>query len=209
MTTKNLITTNEVDKKYNKYNNRNSCSICYDDNNDDNWMKDIVSSMACPQNKRKTNQPVALVLALHVQQHWWCGLLWHCAPKKQSTCRHWRPPLMLCPLPAAPKKLINLWWWWFGLFPAALVTLPPLMAHPQKTTCGVCGLLWCCTPKKQLTCSVGGSVSVMGVVYWFCISSSIGSIAFFNAVSPQKQSVCMVTGLWHHVPPQKPVALVI
>jgi len=62
MTTKNLITTNEVDKKYNKYNNRNSCSICYDDNNDDNWMKDIVSSMACPQNKIKTSQPVALVL---------------------------------------------------------------------------------------------------------------------------------------------------
>jgi len=38
-------------------------------------------------------------------------------------------------------------------------------------------------PKKQLTCGVGGSVSVMGVVYWFCISSRIGDIAFFNAVS--------------------------
>jgi len=47
-----------------KYNKRNSHSIYYDNNNDNNWIEDIATLMTCPQNKGKTNLPVALVAFL-------------------------------------------------------------------------------------------------------------------------------------------------
>jgi len=137
-------------------------------------------------------------LALPVKWHWWHGLLQCCAPKN-NPMQHWWPPLMLCP-PGPPQKVNQPAAVVVGLFPMALVMLPPLTLHPHKTTCGVCGLLWCHIPKQKISpwhwwqcfCDGGGILGPHFQQHWWHY--------LLWCCTPQKQSTCKATGLWCLIP---------
>jgi len=106
----------KVDKKNERYSKRNSRSIYYDDYNDDNWMKGIAPSTACPQNREQNNHGIGGFFGN-------CGILSPCVfsgigdvasfdavsppPKKTINLRHWWPPSALCPSPSPPSPPVD------------------------------------------------------------------------------------------------------
>jgi len=140
----------KVDKKNERYSKRNSRSIYYDDYNDDNWMKGIAPSTACPQNREQNNHGIGGFFGN-------CGILSPCVfsgigdvasfdavsppPKKQSTCgiggllrrcaprhRPHHPRLTPTPRPTLKKSLSTTVW----LVSSGVGELLPLTPQPQE-----------------------------------------------------------------------------
>jgi len=136
----------KVDKKNERYSKRNSQSIYYNDNNDDNWMKDIAPLTACPQNREKNNHGIGGFIGNGgiFSPCMFSGIgnveSFNAMPPKKSTCG-------VAGLWCIQKKLQH---WWFG----SAFQWPSLMPCPQQNQ--PVGLLVFDTtsPKKQSTCSI-------------------------------------------------------
>jgi len=63
-------------------------------------------------------------------------------------------------------------------------------------------------PKKQLTCGIGGSFSVTGVVFWVH-SSSISDITSFDAMPPKNNQPARLLAFDASFQKNQPAAVVI